>query len=353
MSTLARRRDAQTTIDLAAPRRERIVALDAHRGLALVILLLVNTAGIHSALPYQLTHPDWHGLTFADTFFPVFLFAMGAAMAFSTRAQRTALVVRRVVMLFAIGVGLQWLRQGEPKLTGILQKIAVAYLLAWLVLRLPQRAHLPLAIAIVAGMWAAFTWASPGGVVAGSWEPRTNLAGWLDTVVVGHPATEGFATAIMAAANVIGGAVVVRGLRDIPPREALRRIVLWTVAAVAVGLLLSLAVPINKRIWTPSFTVLVHGIACAYLALFWWLTEIRRWRRPVRPLVALGRNPIFIYVLFTVAHELLRPVREPVMDVVSGAIGALPASLVWSAALLGVAWALGGFMDRRSIYVRV
>jgi predicted acyltransferase len=352
MSTTARSTGG-AEIALVPPRRERIVALDAHRGLALVMLLLVNTAGIRSALPYHLGHPEWHGLTFADTFFPVFLFAMGAAMEFSTRAQRAALVLRRVVLLFAIGVGIAWVRNGEPRVTGILQKIAVAYLLAWLVMRLPKRAHLVVAVAIVGAMWAAATWLAPAGVVAGSWEPGTNIVNWIDRMVIGRPATEGFATAVMAAVNVLGGALVIRSVRGLDARRALRRIALWAAAGIALGLLVALAVPVNKRIWTPSFTVLAHGIACAYLALFWWTTEIRRWRPPVRPLVALGRNPIFIYVLFTVAHEALRPVRDPLMDQVAGVVGPLPASLLWSAALLGIAWALSGWMDRRKMYVRV
>lgn len=353
MSKLARRVEGAPEESAQAAVRPRIVALDAHRGLALVMLLLVNTAGIRAALPYHLDHPDWHGLTFADTFFPVFLFAMGAAMEFSTRARRAPLVLRRVVLLFAIGVGVSWIRNGEPRVTGILQKIAFAYLLAWLVMRLPKRMHLPVALGMLAAMWAAFTWASPSGVVPGSWEPGTNFANYLDRLVIGRPATEGFATAIMAAVNVIGGALVIRGVRGLDARRALGRIALWAAAAIAVGLMLGLAVPINKRIWTPSFTVLAHGIACAYLALFWWTTELRRWQTAVRPLTVLGRNPIFIYVLFTLTHELLRPVRDPLMDQLAGAIGALPASFAWSAALLVIACGLAGWMDRRRIYVRV
>lgn len=361
MSKVARDEDrspVRPTDDAPAPpavaaRPSRIVALDAHRGLALVVLILVNSAGIRAALPSQLDHPDWHGLTFADTFFPVFLFAMGAAMEFSTRARRVELVLRRVAVLFVIGVGLVWIRSGEPKVAGILQKIAFAYLAAWLVMQLPKRMHLPVAAGMLIAMWAAFTWASPQGVVPGSWEPGTNFAGYLDHLVIGHPATEGFATAIMATVNVIGGALVLRTVRGLDARRALGRIALWTVVSIALGLALALAVPVNKRIWTPSFTVITHGIACAYLALFWWAAEVRGWRAAVRPMAALGRNPMFLYVLITVTHVLLRPVRAPLIDQLAGAIGALPASFAWSAALLLVACGLAGWMDRRRIYVRV
>ena len=329
---------------------ERIVALDAHRGLAIVVFILVNTAGIRAAMPYHLGHPTWHGLTFADTFFPVFLFAMGAAMEFSTRTQRVPSVARRVALLVVLGVGLSWLRTGGPQAAGVLQKIAVAYLVAWLVLRLPRRLHLPAAIAMLAAIWVAF--ASFGGP-GGSWEQGTNVAAVLDRLVLGHPATEGFATAIFAAVNVVGGSLVIRSIRGLAARDALVRIVLWAAASLGLGLAVSIAIPVNKRMWTPSFIVLTHGIACLYLAAFWWIAEVRKRRWIVRPFVALGRNPIFIFVLFTAAHQLLGPIRSPVTGVLADALGPTAASLMWSGALTILGVVLAEWMDRRRVYVRV
>jgi len=344
---------SEAAVSTSARTAPRILALDAHRGLAIVVMILLNSAGIHAALPSVLKHPEWHGLSFADTFFPVFLFAMGAAMEFSTRAQRVLLVLRRVAILFAIGVALQWIRLGEPKLAGILQKIAVAYLLGWVVLRLPRRLHLPVAAGALLLAWAAFTFVQAPGVVPGSWEPRTNLAAFLDRVVIGGAATEGFASALMATINVVGGALVIRSLRGLEARDALNRLLWWAGVAMIIGLLMAPAVPINKRIWTPSFTILTHGIACLYLAILWWAAEIRGKTRAIRPLIALGRNPIFLYVLFTVAHAVLTPVRMSVAAALAGLVGRLAASLMWSGTLTLMAWGLAEWMDRRRLYVRV
>lgn len=340
-------------VSTPAPGAPRILALDAHRGLAIVILVLLNSAGIYAALPATFKHPQWHGLSFADTFFPVFLFAMGGAMGFSKRAQSVVLVLRRVLLLFGIGVALVWIRSGEPRPHGVLQKIAFAYLLAWIVLRLPRRLHLPIAVGALLLAWAAFTFVQAPGVVPGSWDPKTNLAAFLDRVVIGGPATEGFASGLMATINVIGGAVVVRSLRGLDARDALNRLLWWAGAAILIGLLMAPAVPINKRIWTPSFTILTHGIACLYLAILWWATEIRGKERAVRPLIVLGRNPIFIYVLFTAAHVVLTPVREVVAGGLAGVVGPLAASLMWSGTLTVMAWGLAHWMDRRRLYVRV
>jgi predicted acyltransferase len=321
---------------------------------AIAMFFIVNMAGIRGSLPYQLGHAEWHGLTFSDTFFPVFLFAMGAVMERSRRAARPLSVARRVGILFGIGVGLQWLRHGEPAITGIFQKIAVAYFLAWLILRLPKRLTLPVAGVMLAAMWAGFLWASPGGVVAGSWEPGTNFAAFIDRAVIGRPATEGFASTLMATVNVLGGVLVARTIAGRDPREAWRRIGLWALGGISLGLImLALGVPVNKKLWTPSFVVLTHGIACGYLAALWLLTEIAGRRRVVHPLAAFGRNPLLLFAGFTVLHEIIAPMRRWLMDALVPYLPDFAASLVWSSVLGSAAVALALWMDRRRLYVRV
>lgn len=335
--------------------KRRVVALDAHRGLSLVMLLVVNFAGIRSARPYHLDHAEWDGLTFSDTFFPAFLFAMGAAMAFSSRATSARSVARRAVLLFAFGVGLMALKNfaWTFQVTGILQKIAIAYVLAWLVMRLPDRFHLPVALGILGVMWAGFTWASFDGVVQGSWERHTNFAAWIDRMLIGHPATEGPATAISATANVLGGAIVMRTLRRREPTDALRRIWLWTLGSLAVGLLLVPAIPVNKHLWTPSFTIISHAASCLYLGVFWWMAELRDWRAVVRPFVALGRNPITIFVVFTSLHYVIGPVRGAVVWPLAGVVGETAAAFTWSGMMCLLGIAVAEVLDRRRIYLKV
>jgi predicted acyltransferase len=131
---------------VAGSGRERILAIDVVRGLAVVGMLLVNNAGIPAAMPQALRHAPWQGLTLADQVFPLFLFTVGASLPFSQRAQRPGAVLRRVVMLFLLGSLLVSAKQYRlAPSTGVLQQIAGAYLLAWALLRLPRRAQLPAA----------------------------------------------------------------------------------------------------------------------------------------------------------------------------------------------------------------
>src|SRR5919198_5230380 len=129
---------------MAGPGRERVLAIDVVRGLAVVGMLLVNDAGIPAAMPQALRHAPWQGLTLADQVFPLFLFTVGASMPFSQRAQQPAAVLRRVAALVVLGCLLVSAKQYRlAPSTGVLQQVAGAYLLAWVLLRLPRQAQLP------------------------------------------------------------------------------------------------------------------------------------------------------------------------------------------------------------------
>jgi predicted acyltransferase len=66
-------------------------------------------------------------------------------------------------------------------------------------------------------------------------------------------------------------------------------------AAFAGGLLLSIWNPLVKRIWTASFTLYSAGWVIFMLIVFYWLIEVKGWRRWAFPLVVVGMNSIFIY----------------------------------------------------------
>lgn len=67
----------------ASPTR-RLVALDAWRGLTIVLMLLVNNVALGEFTPAELVHAPWGGgLSLTDLVFPWFLFCAGAALPFS------------------------------------------------------------------------------------------------------------------------------------------------------------------------------------------------------------------------------------------------------------------------------
>jgi predicted acyltransferase len=333
--------------------RQRVQAIDVVRGLAVVGMLLVNDAGIPAAMPPLLRHAPWRGLTLADLVFPLFLFTVGASMPFSERAQRPGAVLRRVAALFLLGcllVSAKHLHLAPS--TGVLQQIAAAYLLAWALLRLPGRLQVPAAVLLLAGLWAAFTFVPAPGVRPGSWDPGSNLAEFVDRSVLGQFSEHGVLVMVASSVSVLAGVAAGRLLRRPGGQGATGRLLLLGAGMLAAGLLVALAVPIGKPLWTPSFVLVTAGISGLLLAVAHRLVD----RGPLRarPLVALGSNALATYAASVLLFAfLLKPWQPLLVAPLAAAGGATFAAVAYAAGTVLVAWALAEWLYSRGVSVRV
>lgn len=327
----------------------RLHSLDALRGLAIVILLLAGNPFLREHLPVQLKHPEWHGLRFADVFFPLFLFVVGVAITLSRRAGSPRQMLRRVALLFLIGVALTSLKHRSLYLTGVLQHIAGAYLIAWLVLRAPRKLQPIIAAGILALLWGLFLlWGGPD-----PWSRERTAAHVVDGWLIGRFSTEGTLQTIASAVTVLGGAFAGYRMKERPdPRRLGRWIAGHALWLMAVGLALAPLIPINKRLWTPSFTLLTLGMSFAMFALFIWLIDVRRQRLWVTPMRELGANPIAIYIGYITVRALIAPYADAAPDIApfgSGTAGALTYSLGW----LIAGWLCARALYRRQIFLKI
>src|SRR4051812_32041274 len=112
-------------------------------------MLLVDNRG-SDAIGQQLVHARWNGLRVADLVFPLFLLLVGVCMPVSRRAQRPRQALLRVLRLALLGWLIVTAKYGLGSVgAGVLGHIAGAYLLCWLLLRLPRRAQVPVAAGVL------------------------------------------------------------------------------------------------------------------------------------------------------------------------------------------------------------
>jgi predicted acyltransferase len=340
---------------LRAPERRaqqatrRIEALDALRGLAIALMIFVNNPGDHDAMPRQLVHADWHGFRVAELVFPLFLLSAGISMALSRRAGAAGPMLRRVALLVVIGGVLVSVKYRHPApSTGTLQLIAGASLLAWAARRwLSRRAQAVAAAAVLGGLWIGFT-------VTG-WAPQSNLAAVVDAHLLGAPSDLGLLGIVSASVIVLAGGWVGDLLLRAP--TAMARAVVAAragVAATAAGLALAMVVPVNKRIWTPSYVVLGTGLSCLVLAAFLWWCGRRLGNDAVGPLQTLGANAIAVYVATSLAATtVLEPVRVPVFGALAGVVTPAGAAVAWASGMLLAGYGLCAVLQRRRIFIRL
>ena len=301
--------------------------LDALRGITIVVMLVVNSLGSETDNYAILCHAAWNGFTLADVVFPSFLFIVGASMAFS-RAKHEAdgwksrsaylVILRRAAILFALGV----LLNGFPdydistlRIMGVLQRIALAYMLASaIVLFFPRRGIWVICGLILTGYWLSMAYIPVPGFGAGDLSAAGNLAGYIDrlTLTPGHllaggpTEPEGLLATLPASVNVLSGYLAAEWLRSRPLASATSlRLACIAVFTLAAGCTWGDYFPVNKQLWTSSYAVYSIGWSLLLLSLCYYAIQIRRWRRWSAPFAALGTNAIFVYTASEIVEKLL------------------------------------------------
>jgi predicted acyltransferase len=127
------------------------------------------------------------------------------------------------------------------------------------------------------------------------------------------------------------------------------------------GLMLSTWMPINKQLWTASYTVFTGGLASIVFACCLWLIDVAGWKRYAKPFAVYGVNALAVYVLSGIFADIIGTV--PVGEIALRAwmyshwfqpvFAPENASLAFALAHVALFWAIAWFMYRRNWIVRV
>jgi predicted acyltransferase len=184
------------------------------------------------------------------------------------------------------------------------------------------------------------------------WGRDTSLAHLVDGWIYGGFTVEGTVQSLVSIVNVMGGVVAGRLVRErVDDGGVLRAAMAWAVGLCVAALVLHWAgMPMNKKLWTPSFGLFSTATGFFYFAVAYWMFDVRAWERVARPLVWLGRNAITIYIVSSLGVALLDRVLDLPAEVLgSGLLASTVYATTWT--LLGM-W-LCRELDRRRWYLKV
>jgi predicted acyltransferase len=371
---------------------DRVISVDALRGVSIFWIIgadgaiwtlermlrdkgpALSAAG--SFLGVQLRHVEWEGLTFYDFIFPLFIFVTGVSivLALPRLVEREGTagahlhVLRRAALLYVLGLifygGLSqhW---SDVRFVGVLQRIAICYLVASLLfLNVGRRGLIVALVALLGGYWALMTFVPVPGIGPGSFSRDANLADWIDARYLPGRLwdktrdPEGLLSTLPAIGTCLLGVLAGLLLKDsrLTPTQKSIWLISSGVAMIFAGYLWGLQFPVIKLIWTSSFVLVTGGYSVILLGVMHQMIDVWRWKAWATIFVWIGANAIALYFINGVAGFepfALRFVGGDVKVWLDQTV--TPGTGVFAAHLLGLVFAvaLAGFLYHRKIFLRV
>lgn len=306
----------------------RLYSLDALRGFDMFWIIgaegifhalsKVTNAPFWNAISTELDHPAWHGFHFYDLIFPLFLFISGVTTPYSvgrelekgkTRSQMLRRVVKRGLILVLLGViynnGLVLKPLSELRIASVLGRIGLAYMFANIIyIYTRDRAQVIWFWALLIGYWLLLKFTAAPGHPRGDLSIEGNFASYIDTFIVPGKLyltihdPEGLMSTIPAIGTGLLGVLTGTFLKKhpfTPAKKALwlfvAGLVLWILAHIW-----ALDFPINKNLWSSSFTLNVGGYSLMLLSIFYYIIDVKGFKKWAFFFKVIGMNSILIYM---------------------------------------------------------
>ncbi len=305
----------------------RLLSLDVFRGITIAGMVLVNDPGSWEHIYWPLEHAQWSGWTPTDLVFPFFLFIVGVAITLSlgSRVESGGVtrdvylkIIKRTLIIFAIGLflnGFPHFPLAEWRIPGVLQRIAVCYFFASIIfLNTRVRTQILISIGLLLFYYILLNTVPAPGYAAGDLTKEGSLPSFVDRVVFGKHVwaqakvydPEGILSTIPALVTTLIGVLTGTWLRSERSRiEKAAGMFVAGAVLVAIGWAWNAFFPINKALWTSSYVMFTGGLALQFLALCYWLIDIKGFRRWAKPFEIFGLNAIALYVLADFLANLL------------------------------------------------
>lgn len=366
---------------------QRSQAIDVLRGMTLALMIVVNMS-ISEAKSYApLLHASWNGLTLTDLVFPTFLFIVGTALSFTLdkyqRLGHSALLSKtftRTVLIFLCGYLLYWFpffefgQSGQltmlplerTRILGVLQRIALCYCAASLILHFGKRKG---AIAFSIAALLVYWWIM---ATFGDYTLTGNAALKLDHLLLGDKHMyrgegipfdpEGLLGTLPSIVNVLAGYFAGRFIRDRGSNfESIAKLLMVGVVCLVIALSWSGVFPLNKKLWTSSYVICAIGVDLCVLAILVYLIDLRGFRNWTYFFEVFGKNTLFIYLLAEVlmstlwiAHIGDQALFEWIYNhAFQWWAGDKNGSLLFAVAFTLGCWLVGYVMDKKRIYIKL
>ena len=364
----------------------RLESLDALRGFDMFFIsggatLLTAIAAffpdstVWQTIAKNMEHVPWDGLLHHDTIFPLFLFIAGISFPFSLQKQKekgksmTSIylkILRRGLLLVLLGMiygGLLNFQFETQRWPSVLGRIGLAWMFAAFIFTAtgkklwPKVAVIPV---ILIGYWLVSAFVHAPGVDP-SIDPLTregNIACYIDRTLLGAHCyrpdydPEGLLSTVPAICTAMLGMLTgVFVQRNKPTNKSALVIFGAGVVCAILGAAWNIIYPINKALWSSSFVLAVAGYSLIMFALFYYIIDVRGWKKWDLYFKVIGMNSILIYMAprFIDFSKLNHRLFDDVFSLIPEEYYAVSETIGYMLVL----WLFMYFMYRQKIFLKV
>jgi predicted acyltransferase len=365
---------------------ERLMSIDALRGFDM--FFIIGGAALISSLSAvfgcadgwianQMRHVIWAGLAHHDTIFPLFLFLAGVSWPFSLASQEAKgisprrirlRVIKRTAVLFIFGLSFGGILQFKPdfRLMSVLGFIGIGWGIAALAFMRLRRVWMRIAAIglLLGGYWALLAFCTPPGAVPGAdaYSREWNIISYLDRFVYpnhiliknGYEPESLFSVTQGAALALIGmclGSLLKSENFSKAAKSAM--LAAWTLVLLGLGAFFHLVLgdQVVKNLWTTSFILYASAYSSVMLALFYWVIDVKGFKRWAFPFMVIGVNSITIYLFMMLGTQRL--LASFLFAGCSRWIGGSWGQVAMNCGSLLTGWIFVYFLYRRKIFLKV
>lgn len=366
---------------------QRLASLDALRGFDMLFIIGLASfiaavcrlfpGGEDSWLLHQMQHVSWDGLRHHDTIFPLFLFIAGISFPFSFAKQqekgvprwKTYLkIFRRAFILVLFGLicnGLLKFQFSSLRFGSVLGRIGLAWMFAALLfINIKPSVRAVIAVVLLVGYWLLLRFVpapdAPAG--AGPFSFEGNLVGYVDRCLFPGHLYKGDGGVFDPEGTLSTVPAIVTAMLGMFTGEWVRKKnlsggskTLWMVAAAAVLLILGLVwsrwFPLNKKLWSSSFVLVVGAYSLAMFALFYWIIDVKGWKKWAFPLIVVGMNSIAIFMIPRIID--FKHATDFFLEGLCSIMPPLWGKALWHLGFLVLGWLFLYFLYKKKIFLKV
>lgn len=367
--------------------KKRLLSVDALRGFDM--FWIMGAEGLFLALHLilgwqwligfdtQMAHAEWHGFTAYDLIFPLFIFLSGVSIGLAAKpfnqypsVQQRGLLrhaFKRLGLLILLGILYNhgW-GVGVPanfddiRFASVLARIGIAWFFAILMVWfLTERQQWVTCVVILLGYWLALSFLTIGEY-GGSYTPTVAINVWFDQTFLPGATyrnapldPEGILSNLPSIVNAMAGVFIGRLIKSkqSAPYQLLNQLLIVGFVTVASALIWHQFFPINKTLWSSSFTLLTVGLSIWLLAIFYLVIDVWKIQKWAVFFSVIGMNSIVIYLSTSLVQW-----QYVAKSVFGGLIAVAPEqwhSLLSICFLLCCQWLVLYWLYKRKIFIKV